>query len=448
MVPRAIEAESSAKSEFANSIGTNDKEAIHRLSGVPSILDCKLSTLLLVFVYSFLLIENPLEAVIPGIGYHDELLFFVLSALAFLKNKANGKAISVHARWIALSTLLIVVIGAIGNVCFDYQRSFEAMYKDVIAFSKFPITLIAVMSLLRDVDCRSVVSMCSAISKVFIVVCFVVGVVNTLQPSDAFSHDFRNGIWSFKFVYSHPTFLVFSLVMAYVMVSAQSKRLDFVKVMCLITLILTMRDKAFGFVGLVLVVLAMNLGNRKRLVPALLLAGAVVVAVVWPKIAEYMSYSNSPRESLYSASFVLAQEGFPIGAGFVSIACTLSGEYYSDVYYRFGMNTMSGLTPLSSAAAGDAGFAYYLGEFGFLGFALFAFLMYQVLRWILDSTPIGSCSRTAAIYLFGYAVIALTVETALTNATGVSLAVLMALALTLGRQQMSTNGEYKSEHIG
>lgn len=420
---------------------------VHRERSVAAsrFLDCKLSTVLAVTLFVFLLVENPLETVVPGVGYHDELLFFAMAALAVFKARSSAIAMSPHARRIVLCAMAMIPIGLVGNVIFEYQLSSEAILKDVLAFLKFPITFVAAMLVFRDTENALIMKSCAAISKCFILVCFVVGVANTLSPVDAFTHDFRNGIWSFKFVYSHPTFLVFSLVIAFVAISAVSKKLDAFKVMCLVVLVLTMRDKAIGFTGFVVVVMALNLGGRRRVFPFLLLAGAVVLAIVWPKIAEYMSYSNSPRESLYSAGFTLAWEGFPFGSGFASIACTLSGEYYSEAYHRFGMSDMSGLTPLSHAAAGDAGFAYYIGEFGFVGMILFSIILFQTIRWILHATPIGSSARSSAIYCVGYVVIALTVETVLTNATGVAMAIMMAFVLNYGTNAMPSENASQLE---
>lgn len=391
-----------------------------------TVLNTKLSTIAGVLLFVFFLIENPLESFLPTLSYFDEVLCILVCAVALISFDHGSLGVHTPNFKIIVLTIGVSILGFLGNFSSGFQNDYVVMAKDFLAFIKFPLTCIAVLAVSGKIETSEIISYCATICKVFVLICFFVGILNTISPITDFSHDFRNGIWSFKFIYSHPTFLVFSLVMSFVMMSAKNKSMDIFKILCLVVMLLTMRDKAFGFIGLVLIMWVFDIGNRKNIIPILLIAAALVLAVAWPKISAYLAFSNSPRQSLYMASIAIALSYFPFGGGFATLACPLSIESYSGAYFKYGMSGMEGLTQLQSGAAGDAGLAYYLGEFGIIGFALFAACMFVIFKLFTKSKSLNQTQRYAAYVLFGYLLIALTVEAPLTNATGVMSAFLFA----------------------
>ena len=400
-----------------------------------SIFNAKLSSIGIAMLFLFLLFENPLEGYMPLLGYHDEFLFAVTALLAVLKLAKSRTTPNSRALVTMILLLAVLSVGLLGSFFSGYQQSTEAVLKDVLAFVKFPITLTAVLYLTADRDNEEALGMCTVLSKAFIVICFIFSVINTVAPTEVMSHDVRQGIASFKFLFSHPTFLVLSLVLAFAMVSRESSRIDTIKVMCLIALALTMRDKAFGFIGLVVALWLFKVQGKKRILPYLAIAAVVVLVVAMPKIELYNSYSNSPREAMYTGAFQLASSFFPFGSGFGTFASSLSGEYYSGAYLALGLSTMQGLTPESHAAAGDSGIAYYIGQFGVLGLVLTIAIGVLLCRELFERACSGTSERFAVISLLGYLAIALTVEATLTNASGVSAAIALALISSTSPKQ-------------
>jgi hypothetical protein len=392
------------------------------------LLSTPLSVVGCVLLFLLMLFENPLEATLPGLNYFDEAIFLLscLGAIASLAHQQDN--LKSRESKVVILSLVILLLGLIGNLLNSYQRNPLAIASEAVAFLKFPLTAAAMLVLMRNVRTDEVINGCAAISKVFVTVCLVFCLLNLISPSELMSHDVRNGIASFKFIYTHPTFLVFALVMAYVAMDAQNRSVSFLKVACLFVLAMTMRDKAFGFIAFVIVSWVMGISKKKSIIPYLVLAAAVVLYVAWPKITAYMGYSSSPREALYTAAFQLAAESFPFGGGLASIASSLSGEYYSRAYGALGISWMDGLSPLNYVDAGDAGFAYYLGQFGFIGTALFVATLVILYKRLVSGLPLGSSRRSAVISMYGYLLITLSVEAVLTNATGVMAAVLLAYA--------------------
>lgn len=399
----------------------------------------------IVLLFAFMLFENPLESTFPFLCYFDEALCFAaLGVLLFGARKVRavlGKNYSV----VACLAVSVVLIGLFGNVISGYQTNGVAIAKEALAYLKFPVVAVASLYVMRVVPVDDAFKNCVLVSKVFVVTCAIFAIVNLLMPSAGFGHDVRSGLLSFKFIFSHPTFLVFSLVMALVVLEGEKSGGTPIKILCLVLLVLTMRDKAFGFVGLCLVSWALKIENKKQIAPYVLLVGAVVALVGWPKIAEYLSFSNSPRQALYSTALAISVSFFPLGGGLASIASSLSGEYYSNAYYQYGLDSMLGLSPSAFYDLGDAGFACYLGQLGFVGFFFIVLLLVKLYSLFTEGLLIGDSRRSALFILFGYILIALSVETVLTNSTGAMAAFLLALVRVGSSDEVVSSGAGLSE---
>lgn len=426
-----------------------EKKAVFPSVGTKRLLDVKLSSIGVAALFLFMLFENPLEGLIPALGYSDELLFAATALLAAARLAKGHSESGRGALAVMILLLAVLVVGFTGLFFSGYQQSVEAVLKDVLAFVKFPVTLISALCLTANWDSREALGMCATLSKVFIIVCFVFCIVNVVTPMEAMSHDVRLGIASFKFVFSHPTFLVLSLVLAFAMVAQEDDRLDPYKVMCLVALALTMRDKAFGFIGLVIALCVFRIQKKNRLIPYLMLSALVVLVVAWPKIQLYLSWSSSPREAMYIGAFQFAFRFFPFGSGFGTFASSLSGEYYSDAYYALGISGMEGLRPASFEAAGDNGIAYYIGQFGVLGFILCVAIGWLLCRNMLQRVNQNPAARFSLIALLGYLAIALTVESTLVNASGVFSAIVLALISSCSSDfsRKQSSHEYSANYI-
>lgn len=135
-----------------------------------------------------------------------------------------------------------------------------------------------------------------------------------------------------------------------------------------------------------------------------LIVGLVVfstIAVAWQKIDYYFISGNGTgydpqiaetftRPVLYFTGFSILSDFFPFGTGLASFATAASGQYYSDVYYYYGINHVHGLSPKL-----DWGFfcdAFYpsLAQFGVVGVFLFTWFwihFYKYVKILIRSNP-------------------------------------------------------------
>lgn len=405
--------------------------------------DCLVNvfTALCILLFAFFLFQNPLESIFPIFRYYDEVLLVLLVFLAVIKLISRCEPFPRGACLTIGLSILVVCIGVFGNINTGFQTNLEAIVKEIIAFSKFPIGFACASYLTSTFSSKDLIAKCDLVAKSFIILCSIFAAINFLIPDAGFGHDVRHGILSFKFIFTHPTFLVFSLVMSFVMMEAKKGGVSFFKVLCLILLATTMRDKAFGFVGFVIVSWVLNIGNKKNLFPYLFFAGVLVLVVAWPKISTYISYPNSPREALYSVALSISLTFFPLGGGLASIASSLSGEYYSSAYSSYGIDSMIGLTRDGFYDVADAGYAYYLGQFGIIGLALFLLCLFIIFKMTVLKMPLGDSRRNASLCVFAYLFIALAVENALTNSSGIIAAILLTFICS-GNNDFRPNSDF------
>jgi hypothetical protein len=90
---------------------------------------------------------------------------------------------------------------------------------------------------------------------------------------------------------------------------------------------------------------------------------------------DFPDLSNVARNVLYATGFRIALDMFPFGAGFGKFGGWISVKYYSDLYYKYGIATVYGLSEEKFSFMADTFWAMILGETGFIG-AIILILIY------------------------------------------------------------------------
>ncbi len=152
------------------------------------------------------------------------------------------------------------------------------------------------------------------------------------------------------------------------------------------------RSKFYGFFALSCFVI-FYFGNPKNLHlnfrTVLTLVGmlAVIVFVAREKIIFYFAQGISgeveldylARMALYTTSIPIFIDFFPFGSGLASFATHASGAYYSDIYSKYGIDSVWGLSKSYSSFVADT---YYpsLAQFGLVGIFLYILFWLFILR--------------------------------------------------------------------
>ena len=195
-------------------------------------------------------------------------------------------------------------------------------------------------------------------------------------------------------------------------------------IILIIPIVLGMRTKGFAFIAVYIFV--KYSGNwLKRFKPLYwIIMGMVILAVSYSKLALYVSYSTSPRETLYLGALRLSQLCFPVGSGFATYASHISGRYFSGVYNIITIAGLYNYDGTISVAIGDAGFPYYIGQFGVIGCILIAVLFINLYKLSLKTIP--KYKTTPIVLMWLMIIISLTSETILVN-DGFQIAFIMSI---------------------
>ncbi|NFG58748.1 hypothetical protein FC778_08540 [Clostridium botulinum] len=361
----------------------------------------------------------------PVFNYLDEIIAIICIPI-ILYNTKKYKKISI------VITILILVcsIGLIGNCIYIYQENMLAILKDIFAFCKMGIVYAALYYLKNKYNDDSNLKLSTAIAKIYVTIIFIFGIVS-INKDIGMSHDLRNGVMSYKFLYSHPTFLVYAIVLILVvlMANSQSKINLFFEIEGLIVLYLSQRDKAFAFILLFILFKFLFKFGKKIKVWQIVLGLIGMLYISYDKIIDYLNYSWSPRWALYTNGFKIMLDTFPVGSGFATFGSSLSGEYYSLIYYLYDMYGKIGVSPNDYVDLGDAQWPYYYAQFGLIGTLMFISMLYIMFTNTRKLYKYSKIKLKASYLLIGYIIIASVVENVFTNESGVTAIVILLLFL-------------------
>jgi hypothetical protein len=196
-------------------------------------------------------------------------------------------------------------------------------------------------------------------------------------------------------VMEHPVYYGIAVVivaLCYLYCSEFTKRNKMIFLVLLVIGLFCSRSKFYGFYALAIfmVLFFSNIKQFKlnfRNILIILCMLAVIIVVAWQKISLYFFQvlTNEVDEDLI-ARFVLYRNApdilrdyFPFGSGFASYATFSSGLYYSDIYIKYGIEYVWGLSKSYHGFISDT---YYpsLAQFGVAGIALYLLFWGYIVR--------------------------------------------------------------------
>lgn len=389
-------------------------------------------------LFILILYVNIISQYIHFFGYLDEIIAIVSCLYVLTHLKKIDKDLSIMLAIMGVMTM--IALG--GNIVFKYQDYSIAVLKDIFAFYKFPLTFIALYTWSRNKDFNDAHDAAVKISKISTIVMFA-GCVISIFADIGLSYGVRYGFRTYKFLFSHPTYLVYAFVLiSTVLVSDQEKHTNkrkkyfIFQYMILFCILFSFRDKGFGYIALFLVIMVLLPRKKKVKIRYFIFAGVIALMISYQKLLEYRSWSWSPRNALYMNGIQLALRVFPWGSGFATFNSFLSGEYYSKAYKLFGLERKPGLSPIDYVDAGDAQLPYYYTQFGLIGFILFIIVLYLLVKRVKKIYQGRTLVLKSAYLLMGYMIIGALVEAVFTNETGVTSVVVLLIYLNYSKEHL------------
>lgn len=390
-------------------------------------------------LFIFLILENIFERFVPVLSYTDEVIATICLILLVIK-LPRAKVNIIYLK-IALWFFGVLLIGFFGSLAYSIQTNPTAVTKDVMAISKFFIVYIYAALFLQEKNAIKIAKHISIFSKIYIPILLFFGILNQFF-NIGMDTGYRGSIKTFAFLYSHSTFMVASVVVLCSFLIAQGIRKNiFLLSGAFVILLLSMRSKAFIYmigVVIIFILLHKNKNNgmgrlfNNKIKRDLYFSGLLLIVIgyfiVKTKIISYFSWGIfAARPALYIVSFAIMKNYFPLGSGFATFASSISGEYYSPLYFKYGISNVAGLQQSTGYEyMADTYWPYIMAQFGIFGTIMYAVALLYVFKDLLRLYRTKISSLIAAISLFVYVIAGCFVESMFTNSS------IILIALTLG----------------
>ena len=210
-------------------------------------------------------------------------------------------------------------------------------------------------------------------------------------------------------------------------------------VLSLLVMALTLRSKSLAFCIVAPAIAYVMRDGRKLNAIHVIICVMVAALIGWDQFVGYYQTDGSARGELTVASVEIAMDHFPLGTGFATFGSntSASGGYYSPVYYAYELDTVWGLSPENHSFLSDTFWPIVLGQFGFLGLAIYILMLFSVAMLAFRE---GKATRVCVVLCFTYLIISSTSASSFFNPMSVYLAFLLGLLVAAFRGQNIPSG--------
>ena len=438
--------------------------------------------MLLILLYIFILLVNYLQVMVDGMNYYDEMITIAaIGVIIYFRDEWQEQIVDVKRMMICIT--FVLTIGVISTALFHLQPQFAGVWRDFLAVSKFPVCYFAFSLYARHINLKGVLRDIIIISKIFILLCFLLGLAVYVVRSPLEGILFRGeryGLPLYDMGFSHATFLVSVLfiIISTLIADGLKKNWEYVLLgaMCVL---FTLRSKPMlALVFLVLAVMVRmimrrprqmdmsalllipklaliyiilhrdfntkkirGLFNKKNTIVALLILSIITYFAAQSQIDTYIGYGEAAaRGACYYYGADLANRYFPLGSGFCTFSSSLSCKYYSPLYYYYEISQMEGLTPDKYDYAADTFWPNIFSQYGWIGFICYLLMLYFVIRSVHKRFIPLSDQWIAGMMLVVYIFAAAFAESILTNSTAVDYALVLTLFIGNNHENSSAFG--------
>lgn len=371
----------------------------------------------------------------------DELVGVAFLPAVFILYIYKNKKLYKEEQIIILLYIIFLATGMISSMVYKFQ-GLTAAITDLIIVSKFLGGYFFARICFGDII---LMDFKRYIRKIFMA---ITAITFSLTILDIAFNIFPKGdkryfMYSEKLFFYHPTYLALFCVvtLSYLTLVFENKLADYLFLLqILFVCASTFRVKAIGMI-LVYLVFLIPVKKFKNLKGIILIAAVIlVVFCIIPQInVYYFDSGDSPRNLLTSTSFKVANEYFPIGAGFGTFGSYISGAVYSPLYDIYNMSSTWGLTKNNPFFISDTFWPMIIGQFGYMGLFLFTLIIIQFSLLIKKLHRIDLNILLFCLIPFVYLLISSTSESSFVNYYSVNLFMIIGIAVSQARPQIAAD---------
>ena len=370
------------------------------------------------FILFYLLVfQNVIRSFFPLFTLFDEFVALHAIPLWAMELRSNDYKIRLSKNNYGLYVLTLLTLGIIGNVVFSYQPFFLAAIPDAFTNAQFWLTLYI------GIRVSQYIKLEKFSEKIFFHVKLIALSFLFLTVVDYNFHIFRAssryGIRAIQLFYRHPTFFASACILLIIVLLIIRKDVNGTNkyiVLLSFLAISSLRSKAFGIIlALALIFYFVHLQRKKFSLRALLFLGALTVIVGWEQIYRFffsVIIEDSARYQLLVTSISIANDHFPLGAGFATFASHFSGRYYSPLYTVYGISHVRGLQKGATMFISDSFWPMIIGQLGWIGLMVYILLLMIIFKKIQKLRNINNTYYGAGLFIFVSMIVKSTAESA------------------------------------
>lgn len=338
-----------------------------------------------------------MKTTIPGIGYFDEILsvICVLYITIFsLRREIKGLDLAL--------ILILTATCALGVYCNSrsgLMTDFMPIAVDLICLVKVFIVFLVYKKVAELDKKHYMIKYLVPVAKFLLIAGTFCGIISQVIDIGMTSRNRRYGIKPYYFIFENEgryAFIIACAMLILLIAKLPRKTEIMYEIMMAINIILT--TKGVGYIVLACY-LVLNIVWRRSMkidIKTLIFLCVAGIGAGYFQINKYMRDDESPRVMFIKYGFETANRYFPFGSGFATFGSDMAAQNYSRLYYIYGFNKLYGLSPKRPFFLNDCYLGMIVGQFGYIGFALF---LIMVMLMFIPITQMKTTKKIKALTL-------------------------------------------------
>ena len=330
-----------------------------------------------------MIFQDLIQVNVPFFSYMDEGLAMITTiyALILLLNKKKAIKITKYELIALIFFLLYLFLGFVSNATHNII-GFKHGILSMIMTAKGYMLYFSCRVIFQYYDVKA--SILKNISKVLEISLYILALIGIVNIPLNFLEDqgMRFGLHTVSIGFSHPTELAFfaiismTTILLYYNYTNKTKGELSVIIASSLLVLFTGRSKAIAFICVYIILFYFMKLIKKFKLKYFILLIPIMVYIALPRIISEIF--NGARGYLYTAGYKIAKDYFPLGTGFGTFGSYMSREFYSPLYYEYGLSSVWGLSPSMPSYIADTYWAMIMGETGFIGVVLLILVLYFI----------------------------------------------------------------------
>lgn len=330
-----------------------------------------------------MIFQDLIQVNVPFFSYMDEglAMITIIYALILLLNKKKAIKITKYELIALIFFLLYLFLGFVSNATHNII-GFKHGILSMIMTAKGYMLYFSCRVIFQYYDVKA--SILKNISKVLEISLYILALIGIVNIPLNFLEDqgMRFGLHTVSIGFSHPTELAFfaiismTTILLYYNYTNKTKGELSVIIASSLLVLFTGRSKAIAFICVYIILFYFMKLIKKFKLKYFILLIPIMVYIALPRIISEIF--NGARGYLYTAGYKIAKDYFPLGTGFGTFGSYMSREFYSPLYYEYGLSSVWGLSPSMPSYIADTYWAMIMGETGFIGVVLLILVLYFI----------------------------------------------------------------------